>query len=943
MLGGIRARLVSLLLVTIVPFTALVGSMLWTQWKLDEAAALRNALGEAHSVALHIDDEIGNFTNLLAGLGLAVSVDPADRAANDALLQRAKAELPGYISNILLTSLDGNNIGTSIAAANDGRTYLGDRDFFREIMAGKQFAIGEPVRGRTTGQWISSIGRAIRGDDGHLVAVIQIGIQLERFQEGLRLNELSPGSVVQVTAPDGTVIARSVGSTEWVGRKISLDDAFGRHIATASAGEALMWSDGVERITGSATSMRSGWRASVGLPVDTALGNVRARLAWGVGVALLVLLAVLGLAWPLSRRITTPLRELSNDAAALASGNLSHRTAVRGRDEVGALAFTFNAMATALEVRHRELNEAREAAASEANKRSELERMERKAKETVAAVIDASPVAIVCSNTDHQIVLWSRAAERTFGYTAEEAIGHCPKIVSSEFMEQSRALASRVIKGEAIRDLEVRRRHKSGALIDVRLAATPMHNPDGTAWGIAWSFEDITNRKKAELQLNRLAHFDQLTGLANRVALQSELSALLGLDSVMPIGIALFDLDGFKDVNDTVGHSMGDLLLIEVAQRLRAIAGDRGTVFRLGGDEFVVVLPNCGELRMVDAIVNAMLAQLAEPFNIGDHILHIGGSAGIAIAPGDGPTVDELIANADLALYKAKSEGGRAARIFMPMLRAQAQNRRGLQIELRRAFADREFELYFQPQIRLRDNAVVGAEALLRWRHPTQGIVAPGAFIDALASSAIAPEVGRWIVQEACNTAASWRAKGIVLSRMAVNLFPCQCTAALPKEIEAALQLSGLPADALELEITETVALKHDEAIAPLRELHASGVQLAFDDFGTGYASLSYLTRYPVSRIKIDRSFVSNICDGVQDAAIVRSLIAMAHSLGLAIIAEGVEKAEQTEFLLREKCEEAQGFLYAKPLPVAEFEAFFRSQQMDAQNCQAVAPARFAV
>jgi EAL domain-containing protein (putative c-di-GMP-specific phosphodiesterase class I) len=344
-------------------------------------------------------------------------------------------------------------------------------------------------------------------------------------------------------------------------------------------------------------------------------------------------------------------------------------------------------------------------------------------------------------------------------------------------------------------------------------------------------------------------------------------------------------------------------------------------------DEFVVVIPDCGDPRVVAVLVNAMLKQLAEPFEVNEHVLHIGGSAGIAIAPNDGGNVDELIANADLALYKAKADGGRVVRFFMPTLRAQAQMRHGLQFELRRAFTDKEFELYYQPQVRLADNAVVGAEALLRWRHPVQGLVGPGAFIDALADSSIAPEVGRWIIHTACAQVAAWRASGLMLGRIAVNLFPCQTRdPELAIEIEQALEHSGLPADVLELEITETVALNHDDAIAPLQRLHDKGVSLAFDDFGTGYASVSYLTRYPVSRIKIDRTFVGKISDEAQDAAIVRSLIAMAHNLGLGIIAEGVETPAQAAFLLKEHCEEAQGYHYAKPLPAADFEAFLRTR-----------------
>jgi diguanylate cyclase (GGDEF)-like protein len=398
-----------------------------------------------------------------------------------------------------------------------------------------------------------------------------------------------------------------------------------------------------------------------------------------------------------------------------------------------------------------------------------------------------------------------------------------------------------------------------------------------------------------------------------------------------PTSIVLFDLDEFKDVNDTLGHSTGDQLLVEVGRRLMGVAQERaevGLASRLGGDEFVVILPNCGDPRCVSQIVDLMLRRLNEPFHINDQLVHLGASAGVAIAPQDGLDVEELIANADLALYQAKSDGGRNLRFFMPVLRAQAQARRSLGLELRRAFAENEFEIYFQPQIRLRDHAVVGAEALLRWRHPQRGVLAPGAFIDTLAESAIAAGVGRWIIRTACEQGAAWRAMGLPLVRVGVNLFPSQAyDEALSQDVMEALRDFALPADALELEITENIALNRED-LAVLQRLHEQGVKLAFDDFGTGYASLSYLTRLPLSRIKIDRSFVAKITRDAQDAAIVRSLIAMAHNLDLEVIAEGVETSQQADFLLNEKCEEAQGFLYAKPLPAEEFVAYLRTQRL---------------
>jgi len=602
----------------------------------------------------------------------------------------------------------------------------------------------------------------------------------------------------------------------------------------------------------------------------------------------------------------------------LAGGDLSHRTSVRTRDEVGALAETFNHMANALEVRRQKVR----------NARGEM----RQAKDTLATVIDTSHVAIICCDLDQSVVLWSRGAEQMFGYSTEEALGQQGLLVPPEAVPEAQELFRRVYGGETVRDLHVKRRRKDGALLDVRLAAAPMRKADGTVRNVAFAYEDITERKAAEEQLRRLAHYDQLTGLPNRALLQKELGRLLAQDGgKAPTSIVLFDLDEFKDVNDTLGHSTGDQLLIEVGQRLMGVAEERsvvGLASRLGGDEFVVVLPHCGDPRIVSEIVDLMLKRLNEPFIINDQLVHLGASAGVAIAPQDGAGVEELIANADLALYQAKADGGRNLRFFMPVLRAQAQSRRSLGLELRHAFANHEFEIHFQPQIRLADKAVVGAEALLRWRHPQRGLLAPGAFIDTLAESAIASGVGRWIIRAACEQAAAWRAMGLPLVRVGVNLFPSQAyDEALSQDVMEALCDFGLPADALELEITENIALNREDS-AVLQRLHDAGVKLAFDDFGTGYASLSYLTRLPLSRIKIDRSFVGKITRDAQDAAIVRSLIAMAHNLELGVIAEGVETTQQADFLIAERCEEAQGFLYAKPLPAEQFEAYLRTQRL---------------
>ena len=387
-----------------------------------------------------------------------------------------------------------------------------------------------------------------------------------------------------------------------------------------------------------------------------ALATVMSRLAWGALFSSIALAMAFAIAWMLSGHIVSPLRQLRNDASVLASGELSHSTTVRSTDEVDSLAEALNTMAARIEQRQD----------------------------------DASPVAIVCADPQRRIFLWSRAAEEIFGYTAEEALNETINLVPPESIDESQALFERTMNGETIRDLHLKRLRKDGSLVDVRAASARMHNPDGTVRGTARAYEDITDQKRAERELARIAHYDQLTGLPNRLSLQKELGRLLsGSNGKAPTAIALFDLDGFKDVNDTLGHSTGDQLLIDVGHRLSEVAGAVGQVCRLGGDEFVVIVPGCGDPLEIGRLVETMLQRLNEPFTVNDHILHIGGSSGVAFAPTDGVSVDELIANADLALYQAKSEGGRTYRFFLPVLRAQAQARRSLQLELRHPRARR--------------------------------------------------------------------------------------------------------------------------------------------------------------------------------------------------------------------------------------------------------------
>jgi diguanylate cyclase (GGDEF)-like protein/PAS domain S-box-containing protein len=623
LLCSIRSRLLGLVLAAVIPLAALIGGGLWIQWQRDHAAAADRAINEARLLAAQVDDHISDLESLLAVLSQAVSPDPADRSANDALLRRVEAVLPGPDSHILLFALDGTNIGSS-ADPDYPRPNARDRAYFREALAGHKPAVGDPIRVRS-GRWVINVARPIEDESGRVRAVLTVGPVLDHFQDTLKLHALPAGSFISVINTNGAVIAWSPNVHNLIGQQVTWKH-LPQRLAAKEGSDQSHWikTEDVEYVNGFSTAHHVPWLVTVGIPTNVAHAALATRLEWSALIVLGTLMVAVAIAWLLSGRIVRPLQQLGKDASVLAAGNLDHRTAVCTHDEVGALADNFNQMAAALERRRQSARSAR----------GEL----RQAKDALATVIDTSQVAFVCSDPDQSIVLWSRGAEQMFGYSAEEVLGRRGELVPPGAEAEAEAVFNRAYGGETIRELHVKRRRKDGALLDVRLAAATMHNADGTVRNVAFAYEDFTDRKVAEEQLRRLAHYDQLTGLPNRALLQKELGRLLADGLGGPTSVVLFDLDEFKDVNDTLGHSTGDQLLVEVGRRLLGVAEERalvGLASRLGGDEFVVVIPGCGDPRLVSEVVDLMLKRLTEPFIINDQLVHLGASAGIAIAPND--------------------------------------------------------------------------------------------------------------------------------------------------------------------------------------------------------------------------------------------------------------------------------------------------------------------
>lgn len=480
---------------------------------------------------------------------------------------------------------------------------------------------------------------------------------------------------------------------------------------------------------------------------------------------------------------------------------------------------------------------------------------------------------------------------------------------------------------------EIYDRRKSGEIYPKWTRINVVKDDQGRVVNHVAVFSDISDRKALEERLQFLAQHDHLTGLPNRNLLRLRLEQAVesamerGAGGINPVALLLLDLDHFKTINDSLGHHAGDQLLRTVVKRLKNILRESSTLCRQGGDEFLIVLPQAQDLARVSRAAETVLAALATPFEVDGHPLSITGSIGISLAPDDGSDFDTLLKKADTALVHAKQSGRNAYRFFTEAMNVSTLERLTLQQRLHQALERQELVLYYQPQLDLASGRVVGVEALLRWRTP-EGLVPPGKFIPLAEETGLIVPMGAWVIQEACRQARTWLDAGLPPMTMAVNLSALQFHRDnLLITVGDALSAASLPAASLELELTESILIQDAEAtLATLKAMNAMGVLLSIDDFGTGYSSLAYLKRFTVDKLKIDQSFVRDITSDGDSAAIVRAVVQMASSLKLKTIAEGVETESQAAALRATGCDEVQGYLYARPMPAAECEAYLRGK-----------------
>lgn len=532
---------------------------------------------------------------------------------------------------------------------------------------------------------------------------------------------------------------------------------------------------------------------------------------------------------------------------------------------------------------------------------------------------NATSLALVSVDASGAIRFVNQAAAEMFGYGIEDMIGEPVEIIIPERFRQAHGRGfARAMAGETLntggRSVEVHACRRDGSEFPIELTLCAWQDQGEAGAGAV--IKDITERREHEARLLRLACRDVLTGLRNRNGFADALSqSLLQGNS---LAVVMLDLDGFREINDTHGHAIGDALLQAVAIRLSRVLPDRTVLARFGADEYVVLAENIEGPRDGHLLASTLRQAFAHPFDIGGHVLYVGASIGFSLGPGHGIDADELIASADFALSRARTDGGGAIIAYDPAMMDEAAARRATRDELRVALRNGELVLHYQPQVNMVSGETIGFEALIRWNHPQRGLITPGAFLPVLDQSALAIEIGWWTLDQACRDTARLKVAGFSGIKMGINLFPGQLHSPhLGRKVTDALALHGLEASDIELEITETTALRDDDkSLEAMRQLRDIGVGVAFDDFGTGYASLVSLQRYPLTTLKIDRAFVCNLSSRPGDVAIVRALIGMSRDLGLETIAEGIETQEQDELLRMLGCHVAQGYRYGKPMPI---------------------------
>ena len=547
-------------------------------------------------------------------------------------------------------------------------------------------------------------------------------------------------------------------------------------------------------------------------------------------------------------------------------------------------------------------------------------------------VIEQIHDSVISTDLDGNIIGWNHASEIILGYSAKEMLGkHVTHIyLEEDYEDLGKNIAQLMQNG--FNDAEVRLVKKSGEIINAELSLSLLKDEDGNPTGMIGYSKDVTKRKQTQDILHHQAYHDALTGLPNRALFQNRLKESLKKAKKENSTLALFfiDLDHFKEINDSFGHKVGDEILKIITDIFKKVIRKEDNVARLGGDEFTILLENLNRPQDASRLAKKILEELEKPLLLEDNEFYVSSSIGISIYPHDGDTCEDLLKYADSAMYRAKDEGRNNFQYYSPEMTELAYERVIMETNLRDSLKNQDFVVYYQPQVDGRTDKIIGMEALVRWNHPSLGLLPPDKFIPLAESTGLIVELDRFVMRSAMTQLATWYKQGLNPGRLAMNLAVKQLQQQdFISAFTTIMQETGCKAEWLELEVTESQIMRNPKkAIKILQQISDIGIELAVDDFGTGYSSLAYLKKFPIDKLKIDQSFVKDLPDDKEDAAITKAVIALANSLQLRIIAEGVEKREQKDFIVESGCHNIQGYFYSKPIPAEDMELLLKKSTL---------------
>jgi diguanylate cyclase (GGDEF)-like protein/PAS domain S-box-containing protein len=802
--------------------------------------------------------------------------------------------------------------GTAACASHAPRVDLNvaDRDYFRQALATRSFVVSKYIKSRVEDEPIIVAAMPAVDEDGNIEAVALATLNVGASEYPLLGVDHSSDAMLMVDSGNKILSWRTTPQDDTSpglsGTTLPEGSLAGLLSSQAEHGEAA-GPDGVTRIWGAARISDPAGRIAVGVTKAQVVAHARGSAAKSIGIAAAVgVLAALAVWFGAELLLVRNIRALAHAARQIGRGNLKVRPELpASAGELQLVARALSEMASGLEEREAELHRSRLALDQKtAILEATLEHMDQG-----LIMIDENSSVRVC-NTRAMDLLGLPPELMLSRPSFRDVLTY--QVASGDFKDQP----EHVKQSELAKEFEPRhhvyeRERPNGTVLEIR--TTPL--PTG---GAVRTYTDLTERKLAERRILHTARHDVLTDLPNRLLFRERLEEALAESqrSTQRFAVLWLDLDRFKAVNDALGHAIGDELLVAVADRVRTILRQGDVVARLGGDEFAI-LQRAGEQPIAaSSLADRLISELSQPFNIQDHQLHIGASVGMAIWPSDGADGDTLLKNADLALYRAKADGRGVFRFFEAEMDAQVKTRRALELELRSALNDGEFELYHQPLVGTRDRKIKAFEALVRWNHPTRGLVSPDQFISLAEETRMILPLGNWVIQEACRHAAAWDSSvGVAVNISAVQF----ASGTLVQSVREALDNSGLQPHRLQLEVTESVLMESAELSGRIfKELHDLGVRIALDDFGTGYSSLSYLRSFAFDKIKIDRSFLRELTATAGSLSFIRTIVSLGASLGIPVCAEGVETEQQLELVRSLGCTEAQGYLISRPRPLGD-------------------------